>query len=597
MDPGQRTTDLYEHIEGYPQPELIALPEPGDLNSLYKEGLKPTRLSRMLLRGAMRATGFSAFQRGLSDNLEGLLRRTNLRLPGLFAPTISATLSLADDPRHLTPFERAASLILGARDFYQDVMSGKLPPDTYQGAPLEMGQYPNFFSTSIVFNGSYPAIFKSKEADQVLVLVAGHFFLLRVASLKGAGSVARLAASLQAIVDAAQSKGQRHPASPAILTGASTKTQRKAFPILMQDASNLANLTKLRHTFLTVCLDLEESPATYADAARLAHSQNAENRWHHASLQLVVFGNAKASAICNFTAYLDGNTMMRGGAEIQKRAASLVIDHAEAADTMRLPMEYLDWKISQALMLPAREDLAFIQDAQQATFEIPAVGADCWRGMGLQPVAIFVVAVQMATLRLLDEPVKVEQFLAMSKFRCMDLATAMVTTPEVMACAEYLNGDEAQPTQAMALLRAACDSQLAAAREVRRELPLMMLFALFTRTQGRFKRIYVYILTLFTVFWLRALRLLEATRSFEVVLSQPSIFPEIPVVGRPGIRLPYLKYFGLHYQIHPNHIVISVMPAVDFHVDNVELVAEIERSLNEIKRMCESIAREDKALA
>jgi hypothetical protein len=588
METQQRTRDLYEHIPGYPQPPLIALPAPGDLTSLQKEGLKLTRLSRLLVQGAMRVTGFHAFQRKLPDNLERLLRQTNLRLPGLFAPAVNATLSLADDPRDLTPLERAATLMLAVQDFYVEVMGGRLPPDTHNGNPLEMGQYPNFFAASLTFKGKYVQVYKSAAADRVTVLINGRFFLLTIGPPAAPASVSQIVAALQAIVAAAQDPRQPAGDSPALLTSATNETQRQAFQILMQEPANVANLERLRHSLLTVCLDLDHAPATHAEAARLAHIQNPTNRWHHASLQLVVFGDSKASAICNFTTYLDGNTMMRGGAEIQKRAARRALDAETSVSAAQLPLEALRWRVPQDLIERAAADLAMIQDDQPSTFTLSGVGADACRAHGLPPVPVFVVALQLATQRLLGKQVQIDQFLAMSGYRCMDVTTAVASTPEVLACVAYLNGDDVQADQAVRLLQAAGASQTAAAREVRRQIPLFMLFTLFMRSLGRIRQVYTLAITMLTGLTLRTLRLYDNVKSYEVVLSHPAIFPEVPLIGRPGIRLPYVKYFGMHYQIHADRVALTLMPAPDLPVTNAELAAAIEQSLREIKGVCET---------
>jgi hypothetical protein len=68
----------------------------------------------------------------------------------------------------------------------------------------------------------------------------------------------------------------------------------------------------------------------------------------------------------------------------------------------------------------------------------------------------------------------------------------------------------------------------------------------------------------------------------EILISHPEIYPEIPVVGRPGIRLPYVKYFGLHYQILPQRIVITLMPSVTWTIPNTQVVAELKAALDAI---------------
>jgi hypothetical protein len=78
----------------------------------------------------------------------------------------------------------------------------------------------------------------------------------------------------------------------------------------------------------------------------------------------------------------------------------------------------------------------------------------------------------------------------------------------------------------------------------------------------------------------------------EVLISHPKIYPEIPVVGRPGIRLPYVDYFGLHYQIMADQIVVTMMPSVNWTVPNVEFVAELRANLMKIQQIIQGGEKE-----
>ena len=68
----------------------------------------------------------------------------------------------------------------------------------------------------------------------------------------------------------------------------------------------------------------------------------------------------------------------------------------------------------------------------------------------------------------------------------------------------------------------------------------------------------------------------------DVVISHPGIYTEVPVVGRPGIRLPYVKYFGLHYQIMADKTVVTMMPAVNWEVPNHELIEKLKTNLEKV---------------
>lgn len=587
MFENERTRDLYEEIPGYPKPPLVPLPEPGNLDSLGREGLKPSIVSHGIVRAAMFATGFNAFQQQLPYTLENLLRRTNLRLPGLFAPVISATLVLEDDPRDLSPVERAATLVFAARSLYQDITSGELEADRYQDQILEMGLYPNLFSTSLILDGGRARLFKSTDVSRITVVIARRFYSLPVGDLESGATIQQLQEALSELgLVARKNRLKADRLSPGILTCATNKTQRKAFRQLQESEINARSLSALRHSFLTLCLDLDSYPSSHAEAAFVAHSGNPANRWYQSSLQLVVFGNAKACAICSFTAYLDGNTMMRAASEIQKRAAGWSVEDGAAHTFVSLPAATeLDWEIDEDLVQRAQRDLRSVHDNQQATFEITGIGTEAFTAHGVEPVPAFIVALQMAAWRLTGEMVRIEQFLTMSKYRCMSLVTGVVTTPEMMRFVDYMNGESGEHDRALALLREAVDSQARACRDARRHLPLASILSLFARSRRGAQRPYVVSITVLTMILLRMLGLFKPVQQREIIVSHPAVYPEVPLVGRPGFRLPYARHFGLHYQILEDRIVITMMPGVDWLIPNAEVVAVLRESLERIQEI------------
>jgi len=66
--------------------------------------------------------------------------------------------------------------------------------------------------------------------------------------------------------------------------------------------------------------------------------------------------------------------------------------------------------------------------------------------------------------------------------------------------------------------------------------------------------------------------------------SNPS-HAEAPMLGRPGVRLPYLKYFGLHYRIDDEDITITMMPSIDWSIPNAEFISILEKELNRLKEI------------
>jgi hypothetical protein len=575
----ERTGDLFEQIEGYPKPPLIPFPDLDDLDSLADIGLRVNRVSRRIVGAAMAVTGLTRFYRRLPESFEALRRRVDLRGGHLFPPVLSATLALADDPRSLGPMGRAATLLRAAQELQADIASAGLPPDRHRGQALEMGQYPNLFSTSVIVDGGTSRVFKSRDREHVAVAVGGQLHWLEIGGPGSPSTAGHLADSLAGVVRAAARDplGAGDP-RPGILTCADHETQRRAFRRLQKSALNRESLSALRHSLLTLCLDLEHAPSSPAEAASMAHAGNCANRWYQSSLQLVVFGNGKACAICNFSAYLDGNTMMRGAAELQRRAARISMAHGAASGCLRLaPARRLRWEIPGGLEERARRDLQQVLDNQQATFEIRDFGGRSFRELGASPVAAFLMALERTMSSLVGRSVPIHQMLTMSRYRCMDLAYADVTTPEVERFLQRERGEAVSPGATVSLAEA-MESQQRACRRARRYLSHNEIIALYVSSRAGWARALAALALALTVLFLRVLRLLRPKQA-GVIVSHPAIHPEVLVVGRPGVRLPYVEHLALHYQIMDERIVVTVTPSPGWRVPNVELVAHLRESL------------------
>jgi hypothetical protein len=579
----ERASDIYEELPGYPKPPLVPLPAPGDLESLETMGIRLTPLSRRIINLSMQLSGFRAFQKQLPDRLEEALRRTDLRGGYLSTPLAAATLALADDPRDLTPFQRAATLVLAARSLFEDLVSGRLPADELQGQALEMGQYRNLFATSLMVDGKRVRIFKSADTSQILVIAARRLYRLKVWAPGRATSLESIAAALTDIAQDAQAR--RLPAGqPAVglLTSGLHSTQLKIFRRLQKLPVNRQSLDAARHSFLTLCLDLESHPDSLASAAFMTHSANFTNRWSHSSLQLIVFGNARACALCNFSAYVDGNPMMRSLAEIQQRGAAWPVEAGgERAFARLLPAAELKWSATLKDTNAAWRDLRLVRDNQQATFEIPGIGRDLFAAHDLGAVPAFILALQMTARRLTGQNLKISQLLSMSKYRCMDLVTAVMTTPAVVRFVDAVETGDLRREELLALMRQALDSQVETARQARRCLRLSVIQSLFIQQRRGLGRWWANAVRILAGAILRILGLYRVTPR-QIMVSHPKIYPQVPIVGRPGIRLTYVTHFGLHYQIWDDRVVVTLMPSVAWKIPNAEIVAVLQESLEKI---------------
>jgi hypothetical protein len=588
-----RTTDIFEHISGYPQPPPAPLPDLDDLSLFVTTDIKDTPLAHRIIHAGMSASGFSKFVDHLKDDeLETMLRSINLRIPGLSAPALSAASALLDDPRSLTPFQRAATLIFGAYSLYHSVMSAELEPDNLRGNPLEMGQYPNLFSTSLILEGRMPVLFKSVFEPQITVLIGGRIYLMQLGDLETETWVEGLAAALEQLAAQSQPLPAGAP-SLGLVTAANSPTQMRIFNLLAHNPTDAPNLRALRRSFLTLCLDLDSAPELVAEAARLAHSTNFANRWFHSSLQFVVFGNARACLLMSFTAHLDGNVMTRGSAEIQKRAAIYPLAAESSPAESSYPFHELTWDFNphtlpEKLYQRAQADIHGVLDHQTATFELADFGCNYFDSLNLRPVPAFILALQAATTRLAGHLAEINQFASMSAYRCMDVIQVRISTPPVKQFSQALNlaGSPAfDLAQARALLEPALESQASALRKARAQIPTDILLMLFMRTRrgSQLLRAQIYLAASAISLSLSGQMRLTAMR--DVIVFHPEIHPEVLLVGRPGARLPYVKCFGLHYQIWPEKTVLTFMPGRRWKIPNAEVVRQIEQNLTDLAQI------------
>ena len=580
----ERTRDIYEDIAAYPRPQQIPLPELTVEHACRALRMKKTWLSRLALWMLYKPAGLARFYNALPEHLEDMLKLYDLRRSSLQAPIISATLTLQDDARIRDPLDRAVSLLLGAKSFHDDLYNGTLEPDRYRDMPLEMGQYPNLFSTTLTVEDRKSRTFKSTRVDQISVLVKGQIYLLQVGTWESDSVFHDLRSALQSIVVDCETAGDSQP-PVGLVTYASQVIQVRGFTRMQQIQQNKDNLDKLKHSFVTLCLDLHEEPTDDAALFLDAHVKHPENRWSWQSLQLVVTGNAKACAICNFSAYLDGNTMMRGAAEICRRAAS--VKRPTQQDTIRrLDFHRLTWQVNPQLLERARADFQRIKDDQQATFILEDVHRKLFKELDLDAVEVFVIALYMTAVHHTAEPPALHQFLTMSKYRYMDLTTAVVSTPEVVEFFDYVQSDTKDPSRAYDLLKKAIHAQKQACHEERSAFSLTTLCSLFLMSRSGLKKVWSVFVFLFADYMLRKAKYMRGIRR-DIVISHPAIYPEISMVGRPGIRLPYVTYFALHYQIFQDRTIITMMPGLRWAVKNEKLVGELRdniRAIAEIAR-------------
>lgn len=584
---GNNNFDLYETIPGYPKPPMIPIADMYSKEAYFHAGVKRNNYSYNLTKAALHLSGFRKFINSSEESLEKIYRTTNMRLPGLYAPVISATIAIKDDPDICDPIKRAALLIIGTRKYCFDLMSGKVEPDRYGDHILEMGLYPNLFSTNIHIKKGKAVLSKSDDFSKVNIISNRKFFVLNLGPLERSIDYIQLCDILHQIKEKSILEiRSNNDLSIGLITAANNRTQFRAMKELVKDSGSKEALNMLNRTMFTMCLDFENHPASYKESAFLAHSTNHGNRWNYSSMQAVVAGNSKAAFIFSFTAYIDGNTMVRSAHEIYKRSSVNSNAKSENPSITYYSFRELKWKFPKKHIRAVMRDIKIISDNQQATFDIKDVGTDFFNHYKIDGVSIFIIALEKTLIDFIGRPVNIIQFLAMTKYRCMSLFEENVATTEVVQCVNGLEKDILSPIAKLALIKNAITSQKQKIRKRRKNLSLDKLFGIYVHTRKKISKIYVIILAIFFSILQKRIRLFSKERR-EVVISHPAIYPEVPIVGRPGARLPYVKYLALHFQILKDKITITILPSINFRIPNSEFLFFLKKNLFMIKNIIE----------
>jgi hypothetical protein len=361
-----------------------------------------------------------------------------------------------------------------------------------------------------------------------------------------------------------------------MLTCAPGETQAAVFRALSQDPASRDALEMVKDCFATICLELDRFPETDAEAAAMWGGGDFGNRWAYSCLQTVVFGNGKACQIVNPNCGVPGNVAMRTAAELKRRGAALA--GTAGGPGGRVSITEPRWNLEAVSFEPAAAGLARLRDDQQATFDLAGIGRPDLEHAGLRPVEFFVIALQHAVSRMTGRLPVIRQMVAAEQYRYGMLGAAIVSTPEMAALQEALRDPGATPAALRGLYADAVESQRRACRAERSMVGVERQLKWFMAELGGIRRRYAQ--AVMNAVW-RIVGEPNRPRS-DMLISHPAIMEEVPVLGRPGVRLPFVNCFGLHYQILDDRIRLTFMPATSWKIPNETIVAELEASLREL---------------
>jgi hypothetical protein len=537
----------FERVEGYPQPE--ALPPLDDLESYIREYSAWTHVSRPAARFLLRASGFARRLEQLrldSALYERALRDVPARLMVSNAIMFSATIVMRDEEPEPEPLDRAARLLAAARSFYDDLLSARLPADTFHGAPTEMGQYRNLFSTCNYPSGACLEIYKSTDDSYIVVATKGYFYRLPILEAGVPRNVPALRAALKAI--AADANGSARAVSPGAFSAAAPFHRAAGFTLLRLHPRNRESLDLLANAFLVLCLDLDEKPSDEEEACRLAQCGNRDNRWYLASNQVVVFGNGKASVTFSYICGIDGNVMTRFGSEVRRRALQLAGSPADGRSFSPQVPERIRFSIPAGLARWADSSCRGLLSNERALYRIRDWGGEDLVRRGLRLDSVFNIAMMIAEERLCGRPPVHVELLTMAKYRYRGLGDAAPWSPAVSRLANPAF-DAGRGKEAVDTLQEALEAHHQALRVGRERFNLSDLFSLHMALSAPWQ----WPLIIFAQ--------LKLMSSIDVIVSFPHPTEDILVVGRIGVRL-LTRLFSLHYEASAKEISVAFMPAM-----------------------------------
>lgn len=584
-DSSSPASPLFRVVHGWPSPPLLRPQECTSADSLAALGVRRARLPLALMRAALRLSGFAAFYRRLPERLDALLSLDSHPVNPQ-APVIAAALAL-DDEAHdgglHDPIDRAARLVRALLDMHAELESGDFRPDVRSGRPLESRGYLNLFGMHTTFDGRAFRWRRATSGLGILLAIRGRHFRL---SLPSDFSEVTVDALRAALADARE----RCEASPACsngigtILGASPRTQREVLGMIAGDDSARAIYLRSIETIFTLCLDLDRFSPSPTIAAANAMIGNCANRWFAASTQLVVSGDARAVFVLNPGAGVAGNNMMRAAGEAKRRAERHRTLRNQAGDAKRLSLEPLPWVVAPSLLQLAEADIATIRGDPDSTFVLPDFGRDAWENAGFGPIEVFTMAVQVAAERLAGRPVVVEQFVSTSGSRCGGARTVNVSTPAVSSVIAELTDPACDDTALRTFVKRAIEEQRQACQAARHTFDIRRALHMYRARQRGLRARFVESVIHSVERLLRRHDSLAVARRSDVLISHPQLDDAVTVAGRPGVRLPYVACFSLHYQIRHDSSTLTIAQGASWSIPNSRLASEIRVSLDALHR-------------
>ncbi|KAJ2996808.1 Carnitine O-acetyltransferase mitochondrial [Globomyces sp. JEL0801] len=201
-----------------------------------------------------------------------------------------------DDKLRMKPSLRAASIITGAMQFRDLVVSGELAPESTKNGPLCSEQYKYLFNSTRIpqIPSDVTRTSDPNENSHIIVLRKNQFYKLDLKKVDGTYlNTSEIERQLDYIYSAA---GSDQDAAVGALTTENRDVWTKIREELLNiSANNQKSFDIIETAAFVVCLD-DTKPITKEEHSREAWHGDGQNRFFDKSMQFIIHDNGKAAA-------------------------------------------------------------------------------------------------------------------------------------------------------------------------------------------------------------------------------------------------------------------------------------------------------------
>lgn len=491
--------------------------------------------------------------------------------------TLNYVVTLIPDPGKPQMLVRAASLVAATIEFQQQFLNQTLEPEVRRGRSLCMQQFSNIFGRTLVPSPEGGNQYRDcPNSLHIGVLYRGHAYQVPVFQNGKPMSVGQILHQLEWVT----TQSSEQEGNLGLITCGTRPECGQWRARLAQESEGQDLLEAMDSALFILALDEEQSPRSCEDLGRAVFSQNPANRWHDKSIQWVVCGNGQAGLVCNYACYLDGSVGIHFASRVCALASTI---KGGGLDEVEVTPRFFVQQLPDEIRAAAHTAGHYLLREEQSVFEAEGFARRFFKAHRISPDSCVQMAILIGTYRMFGKVLSLRQYVSLRHFIGGTLDLPYVSTKEVIAFIDAATRGNVAPKALCSLLRAAVASHKKLILQTYKGRSPKLVFNCVPWDES-LERVN-FLQQRLTYYKEQGIRnyvgdmfgLTEDTA--DLITSALQLYPETPLAGRPGIRLPYLTYLGMHYFVTDESILFSYMPAPQCPNDLRELHEHIEQAL------------------